>query len=58
MQKGKWLILTARDLEVTLKDEHNTERQGKGLDLFTSAGHIRKEEIAVFKLFSYSRANL
>jgi len=32
-QKDKWLILTAGDLEVTLKDEHNADRQEEGLDL-------------------------
>ena len=31
-QKDKWLILTAGDLEVTLKDEHNADRQEEGLD--------------------------
>lgn len=57
-QEGKRLILAEGDLEVILKDEHNVERQGNGLDLFTIAGNNRKEETTVVKLFSYSRANL
>lgn len=46
-QKDKWLILPAGDLEVTLKDEHNVDRQGKGLDLFIIAGNHRKEKAMV-----------
>lgn len=34
--------LTAGDWDVTVKDEHNVDRQGKGLDLFTILGNNRK----------------
>lgn len=43
-QKDKWLILTAGDLEVTLKDEHSVDRQGKGLDLFTISATTEKRK--------------
>lgn len=55
-QKDKWLILTAGDLEVALKDEHDVDRQGKGLSLFTMAAATAKRQQQFFKQFSYTRA--
>lgn len=54
-QKDKWLILTAGDLEVTLKDEHSVDRQGKGSRSIYHLSNNRKEEAAVLKQFSYRR---
>lgn len=41
-QKDQWLIPTPGDLAVTLEDECNVDRLGRGLDLFITAGN-RKE---------------